>query len=87
MNLYLINNDNEIGNDNEICHDHIEGYVIAARNESEVRNLAASKSSTEGKKIWLGGRGKVTLIGIAASDITKPTIIMRSFNASWRNLY
>lgn len=74
MNLYLIKND-------------IEGYVIAARNESEVRNLAASKSSTEGKKIWLGGRGEVTLIGIAASDITKPTIIMQSFNAGWRNLY
>lgn len=68
MNLYLIKND-------------IEGYVIAARNESEVRNLAASKSSTESKKIWLGGSGKVTLIGIAASDITKPTIILQTFKS------
>lgn len=76
MNLYLIENNNEIG------YDHVEGYVIAARNESEVRNLAATRKGAEGVKVWLEGSvgSKITVIGTASSDITKPTIILRSFN-------
>ncbi|MBO6224908.1 MAG: hypothetical protein J6N72_05585 [Psychrobacter sp.] len=77
MNLYYIKNINEIG------YDHYEGHVIAARNESEVRNIAAQKTTTEktgeGAKTWLGSGSTVTLIGIAASDITNPTVILSAF--------
>lgn len=77
MNLYFIKNMNVVG------YDHVEGYVIAARNESEVRNLASSMAAGEGVKTWLGGDtgSKITVIGTAASNITKPTIIQRAFNA------
>jgi hypothetical protein len=58
-------------------YDDYIGFVIAARNESEVRNLAASKDHRN-KRTWLC-KSDVTKVGIA--DTLAPTIILDSFNA------
>lgn len=58
-------------------YDDYIGFVIAARNESEARNLAARKDPSR-KATWLS-KSDVTKVGIA--DSLAPCVLMDSFNA------
>ncbi len=63
-------------------YDCVKSFVIIARNESEVRNIASSNCGDEGKAAWLSqSESMVQCIGTAASTINEPKMVVREFEA------
>ena len=63
-------------------YDCVKSFVIIARNESEVRNIASNNHGDEGASVWLNKSKSITqCIGIAVSTITEPRIVIREFKA------
>ena len=58
----------------------VDGFVVAATNSIEARNLAASRAGSEGQSTWQQPNSSTcSKIGNAAVKCTEPTIFMRDF--------
>lgn len=85
MNLFCIKRANE-----DVDYDEYAGFVIAAETEWLARNIAADRSSGEGREIWLrtwascGGNYYETIsqIELLASDVSLPEgVVLADYRA------
>lgn len=60
-------------------HDAYHGHVIVANSQSEVRQIAESKSGDEGKDIWK--TADVVCHGTYTGVNKRPFILLSDFNA------
>lgn len=75
MKLYLLTRNDKTG------YDEYLGYVIAADNETQARDIAAANAADEGVEVWNSQLDcNVTLLAINSTK-REAGIVLESFNA------
>lgn len=64
--------------DADIGYDEYDSFIVVARDESEVRNLAKVEVGDEGEAVW--DTAEITLIADKCAD-NQPRTVLGSFNA------